>query len=68
MSRAGQIAHSILLSIGLDDDRYDKVFRLLELIEGHLLGRGYDYKDGITYGRFTPSEVRFLKTLYERRA
>lgn len=68
MDRAGHIAHSILLGIGLNDDRYDKVYKLLELIEGHLLGRGYNRKDGVTYGKFTPSEVRFLKTLYNRRA
>lgn len=68
MDRAGHIAHSILLGIGLQDEQYDKVFKLLETIEGQLLGRGYDRKDGVTYGRFTPKEVQFLKTLYERRA
>lgn len=68
MDKVGDIAHSILLSIGLENARYDKVFKLLELIEGHLLGRGYDRKDGVTYGRFTPKEIQFLKTLYERRA
>jgi len=45
-----------------------KVFALLENIEGFLHKRGYTRKDGKLYGRFTPSEVKFLKKLYERRA
>jgi len=64
MDRAGHIAHSILLGIGLNGGNYDKVFKFLETIEGHLLGRGYTDKDGVRYGKFTPSEVKFLKTLY----
>jgi len=68
MDRAGTIAHSILLGLTLCHVNYMKVFALLENIEGFLHKRGYTRKDGKLYGRFTPSEVKFLKKLYERRA
>lgn len=64
LDRMGFIAHSILLKLGLQNVRYAKVFSFLETIEGYLLGRGYVDKDGVRYAKFTPSEVRFLKTLY----
>lgn len=67
MDRAGQIAHSILCGL-YDTDliKYQKVLKFMENIENFIWKRGYSIKDGVRLGKFTPSEVKFLKTLYNK--
>lgn len=67
MKRVGYIAHSVLNSF-YGTDQWQKVYNLLSGIETYLPKRGFITKDGELYGKFTPTEVKFLKTLYERRA